>query len=335
MKTTVQRYRQAERVLERRRSAAEQRLRQHKEIACGKIPALVALEKQLAESGAAVVSAIGAGQDPAGFLELLARQNTAAQAEREKLLLAGGFPADYFAMRYECAQCGDTGFVGGKRCACFSRLLQTLAYQELSMDTPLEQSDFALFRLDCYTAAPQDETGVAPRKAMENVLAYCKRYAAEFDSRVKSLLFTGPTGLGKTHLSLAIARQVIEAGFTVIYGSAPNLLGKLERERFARFGENTGEVEQALLACDLLILDDLGAEFATTFTQAAIYNIVNTRLMSARPVIISTNMNPAQLNERYGERVTSRIIGSYVVLRFFGSDVRQVRRQEAGIRAQG
>jgi len=326
MKTTVQRLRQAERVLERRRAAAEQRLRDHKEIACEKVPALAALERQLAESGAAVVSAIGAGQDSAGFLDLLAKQNIAAQAEREKLLLAGGFPADYLSMKYECGKCSDSGFVRGKRCACFSQLLQTLAYQELSMDTPLEQSDFSLFRLEYYSTNPDGDTGVQPRKAMEGVLTYCREYAAHFDACAKSLLFTGPTGLGKTHLSLAIARQAIDAGFTVIYGSAPNLLGKLERERFARFGENTGEVEQALLACDLLILDDLGAEFSTAFTQAAIYNIVNTRLMSAKPVIISTNLSTAQLNEKYGERVTSRIIGNYVVLRFFGSDVRQAKK---------
>jgi len=325
MKTTVQRMRQAERVLERRRDTAEQRLRQRKEIACGKIPALMALEQQLAESGAAVMGAIGAGRDSTEFLGLLAKQNIAAQAEREKLLLAAGFPADYLAMKYECASCNDSGFVRGKRCACFSMLLQTLAYQELSMDTPLEQSDFSLFRIDYYSSTPDPNTNVIPRKAMEGVLTYCREYAAHFQIGAKSLLFTGPTGLGKTHLSLAIARQAIDAGFTVIYGSAPNLLGKLERERFGR-GENTGEVEQALLACDLLILDDLGAEFSTTFTQAAIYNIVNTRLMSAKPVIINTNLNTAQLNEKYGERVTSRIMGSYVVLRFFGSDVRQIKK---------
>lgn len=326
MKTTIQRLRQAEHVLEQRRAAAEGRLREHSGIACEKIPALAQLERQLAESGAAVVGAIGAGQDCAEFLALLAQQNIAAQAEREKLLLAGGFPPDYLTMRYECPQCGDSGFVRGERCACFSRLLQTLAYQELSMDTPLEQSDFGLFRLDCYSTTPDARTGIVPRRNMQGVWEYCKKYAAEFHGGAQSLLFTGPTGLGKTHLSLAIARQVIAAGFTVVYGSAPNLLGKLERERFARFGENTGEVEQALLACGLLILDDLGAEFSTAFTQAAIYNLVNTRLMGAKPVIISTNLTTAQLNEKYGERVTSRIIGNYAVLRFFGSDVRQVKQ---------
>ncbi|MDR1928036.1 MAG: ATP-binding protein, partial [Oscillospiraceae bacterium] len=133
------------------------------------------------------------------------------------------------------------------------------------------------------------------------------------------------TGLGKTHLSLAIAQQVLAKGFGVIYGSAQNLFSRLERERFARFGENTGEAEQALLECDLLILDDLGAEFSTSFTVSALYNLLNTRLNRALPTIINTNLDARQREEKYSERVTSRIIGNYQTLRFFGSDIRQAR----------
>jgi DNA replication protein DnaC len=216
--------------------------------------------------------------------------------------------------------------VRGLRCGCFVKLLQSLAYQELSMDTPLEKSSFELFSLDYYATAPDASTGVIPRKTMEGILDFCRQYAAHFSPRAKSLLFTGPTGLGKTHLSLAIAQEVIEKGYTVIYGAAQNLLGRLEREHFARFGEQSNDTERAMLSCDLLILDDLGAEFSTSFTQSCIYNIVNTRLMAGMPVIVNTNLNSAQLNEKYGERVTSRVIGNYTVLRFFGSDIRQAKK---------
>ncbi|MDR0531674.1 MAG: ATP-binding protein [Oscillospiraceae bacterium] len=323
MKTTARRMRQAEQALEQRRAAAERQQRQRRDIACEKIPALAALEQQLAESSAAVVSAMSPGQDSSEFLALLAKQNAAAQAERARLLQAAGLPADYLDLRWECPECHDSGFVRGRRCACFGKLLQSLAYQELSMDTPLERSAFELFRLDYYSTQPEAATGIAPRKAMEGVFQYCREYAAHFTPRAKSLFFTGPTGLGKTHLSLAIAKAALERGFPVIYGSAPNLLSRMERDRFSRFGESAGETEQALLECDLLVLDDLGAEFSTAFTQSCVYNIVNTRLMGEKPVIVSTNLNPAQLNEKYGERVTSRIIGNYMTLRFFGGDVRQ------------
>jgi len=326
MKTTVQRLKQAERTLEQRRTAAERELARRHELACTKVPALRALEQQIAQSGQAIVNAIGAEQqDAAEYLQALEQQNMKAQSERIRLLELGGFPANFLKPQYKCGECHDTGFVFGHRCNCFTNLLQGLAYEELNINTPLEHSRFDNFNLDFYAAAPDAATGVIPRKKMEHILSLCKQYAAEFDSRSESLLFTGATGLGKTHLSLAIAREVIGRGHTVIYGAAQNLLGRLEREHFARFGERSDDTERALLSCDLLIIDDLGAEFATSFTQSCIYNIVNTRLMAGRPVIINTNLNPAQLNEKYGERITSRVIGNYSVMRFFGNDIRQTK----------
>ncbi len=134
----------------------------------------------------------------------------------------------------------------------------------------------------------------------------------------------GGTGLGKTHLSLSIANEAIERGFGVIYGSTQNLASSLEKERFRR--DSDDETNQMLLSCDLLILDDLGTEFSTSFIDAAIYNIVNTRLMSKRPTIISTNLSLREMETRYTERFVSRIIGSYIRLFFYGSDVRQQRR---------
>jgi len=318
--------RQAERALEQRRAAAERTAQQHREAAYMAVPALAALEREIAESGAAVVNAIGAGQDAAEYLALLEKQNTAAQAEQARLLRAHGFAPDYLQPQYICAECRDTGFMRGLRCGCFTKLLRSLAYQELSMDTPLERCTFESFRLDVYSMEPDPATGVIPRDNMERVLDYCMKYAANFAPHAKSLLFTGPTGVGKTHLSLAIAGAVLGQGYTVIYGSAQNLLGRLQRERFAAFGEQSDETERSLLECDLLILDDLGAEHSTEFTRSCIYNIVNTRMMASKPVIVSTNFSTAQLNSGYGERVTSRVLGNYTVLRFFGSDIRQAKR---------
>ena len=325
MKTTVERMRQAERVLEQRRARAEKALQQRRAAVFEKIPALAALEREIAESGAAVVNAIGAGQDAAEYVALLEKQNIAAQAEQARLLCAQGFAPDELQAKYTCANCRDTGFVRGMRCDCFTKLLRALAYQELCMDTPLERCTFETFSLGYYSPEPDSATSAIPRKKMEVLLSLCRQYAEQFDPYAESLLFTGPTGVGKTHLSLAIAGAVLEQGHTVIYGSAQNLLNRLNRERFARFGEQTDETERALLECTLLILDDLGAEHATEFTRSCIYNIVNTRMMASKPVIISTNYSTAQLNEAYGERVTSRVLGSYTVLRFFGSDVRQAK----------
>lgn len=80
-----------------------------------------------------------------------------------------------------------------------------------------------------------------------------------------------------------------------------------------------------LLDCDLLILDDLGAEFSTSFTVSAIYNIINTRLNTGKPIIISTNLSMEEMEAKYTQRITSRIGGNYVMLLFSGRDVRQLK----------
>lgn len=327
MKTNAKYLRAAERELELRRERAEAAQRQRREEALRRCPALETLERQIVESGSAVVHALGRGEDAGEYMLLLERQNLTAQAERERLLTAAGFPADYLAPRYTCAKCADSGYVRGQRCDCFKELLRRQAYQELCMDAPLQDSTFESFRLDYYAAGDDPALGTSPRKHMAQVLAFCRQYAGAFGPGAGSLLFQGATGLGKTHLSLAIAQQVIEKGYGVIYGSAQNLFHRLEREHFARFGENTGEAEQALLECDLLILDDLGAEFSTSFTVSALYNIINTRINKGLPTIVNTNLSAKQREELYSQRVTSRIIGHYTTLRFLGGDVRQIKNR--------
>ena len=158
---------------------------------------------------------------------------------------------------------------------------------------------------------------------MREIFEYCRCYADDFGKCSDSLFMHGATGLGKTHLSLAIANVVVEKGFEVIYGSAQNLLSSLEREKF---GGGSGEMEKELLDCDLLIIDDLGSEFSTQFTVACIYNIINTRINLGKPVIISTNLTGEELEAKYTQRITSRIIGSYVSLLFIGKDIRQLKK---------
>ena len=153
---------------------------------------------------------------------------------------------------------------------------------------------------------------------------YCKNYADNFSLKSPSLILYGATGLGKTHLSLAIAGEVIGKGFGVIYGSAQNLLNRLENEKFGRSGQD-GDTLSLLLECDLLILDDLGAEFSTAFTLSAIYNIINSRMLASLPTIISTNLEPGELDKKYDQRIASRILGSFTPVYFCGRDIRQLK----------
>ena len=160
---------------------------------------------------------------------------------------------------------------------------------------------------------------------MGEIAQFCKDYALDFSLESPSLFMHGATGLGKTHLSLAIANEAIARGYGVVYGSAPNMFSQLEREHFGRQYNNERTYEQELLETDLLIIDDLGVEFSTPFTVSCVYNIINSRILSRKPTIIRTNLTPRELEDKYTQRITSRIIGGFVSLRFIGRDIRQIK----------
>ena len=83
------------------------------------------------------------------------------------------------------------------------------------------------------------------------------------------------------------------------------------------------------MRCDLLILDDLGMEFDSPFYRACIYNLLNARLLEGRPTIISTNMTFANIQERYGDQIASRLVGGFEVLLCVGKDIRQLLRRRS------
>lgn len=313
--------------LKRRKARAEREQR----VRCGeallKIPELASVEKEISSAGLELVKSVGMGSEAQGFVERLARKNLAAQKRRSALLTKSGFPADYLETKYECPKCMDTGFIEGIRCACCANLLRSLARGRLLGEAPSFSGGFNTFKLGFYSKSADPILKISPYSRMRDILSFCKNYAADFDCDSPSLLLTGETGLGKTHLSLAIGLEVSDKGFGVVYGSAQNLLNKIEREHFGKVKSGDDETVQTLLDCDLLIIDDLGSEFSTQFTVSVIYNIINTRLLKDMPSIINTNLTAEELESRYSRRVASRVIGSYVTLAFFGSDVRQQKRK--------
>ena len=316
-------YQQAMQTIARRRADAELTAQRRRAQTEAQIPALRELNAQIARAGLDAVKAIGMKENADGYIAALSRNSLDAQAKRKTLLLEAGYPEDYLSVPYTCKACSDTGFCDGIRCACVDTLLKNLAYSALCSDFPLDKCTFDTFNLALYSKRTDTTTGAVPYERMQRILNYCKEYAAAFTADAPSLFFYGETGLGKTHLSLAIAGEVVQKGFGVIYGSAQNLLDQMEREHFKGGSEG---VSESILKCDLLILDDLGAEFSTAFTIAAVYNVINTRLQSGLPVVISTNLTVKELEKRYTRRITSRIFGSYKTFGFCGTDIRQVLR---------
>ena len=120
-----------------------------------------------------------------------------------------------------------------------------------------------------------------------------------------------------------------EKGFSVVYDTAAHIFSRFEAQKFRRDGEpdDAGDDVARFLRCDLLILDDLGTEMTTGFVQSALYQLVNTRLMQDKCTVISTNLSPAELGERYGAALCSRILGEYELLPFYGEDIRRLKKR--------
>lgn len=271
------------------------------------------IDKSIATIGAKTALAAISGNKKE--LERIKAAISSLKNERAKILAAAGIEN----IAYSCQKCHDTGYVDGKFCDCVSLAAREMMIDELSKVAPVAECKFDSFDLNYYQDVVSE--GGNPRKRMTEVLKLCREYVINFDPTIsKSLLFMGNTGLGKTHLSLAMAHDLIMRGFNVIYGSAYNLFAKMESEHF---GEHNDKSYNDAVRCDLLIIDDLGGEFVSPYIQSLVYNIINTRLLSRKPTVINTNLSMADINRIYTPRVASRLLGEYTAKKFLGNDIRQ------------
>ncbi len=313
--------RYADEVIAKRKSDAEMIQRERQIEAIKKIPEIGGYLKELSGLASALLKSMNS-ENFEKMMDEIADTNMRAQRKVKSLLAENGYPDDYLDTPYTCAKCNDTGFVNGYVCSCRKELLCELNVRDLEAVSTARECRFDNFSLNYYSDVPDGKYGVSPREKMYDILEYCKAYAEDFDVNSNSVYMCGATGLGKTHLSLSIANVAARKGCSVVYYSAQNLLSDIEREKFSGAKPHT---ESKALGCDLLIIDDLGSEFSTQFTVSQIYNILNDRINRSKPVIISTNLSPDELEKKYTQRITSRIIGNYTPLFFFGSDIRQIK----------
>lgn len=293
------------------------------------IPRIAEINRELGDTmGKIISSALRRGADPRPAIEALREENLSLQRERGELLTAHGYPADFLEEKPNCPHCGDSGWRGGEMCACLKEFYARAQNEELSKMLDLGTQSFETFDFSYYSPHADFDQRISPRTNMERVYDTCRDYAQEFSPRSTNLLFSGEPGLGKTFLSASIARVVSESGHSVVYDTAANIFSRFEAKQFNReWGESGADEDvERILKCDLLILDDLGTEMTTAFVKSALYQIVNTRLVSGKKTVISTNLNPQELLARYGAATLSRIEGEYRILPFFGEDIRKIKR---------
>ena len=321
MSYTTETYDKAQTILDRRKERATLEAQSRIDEISNEIPELKTIQTKLAQVGLNISKAFLTSKNPQAEIDKLRIESLALQDRKKKILKENGYSEDALSIKYTCPACEDTGFIGGRRCKCYINLLKEIERAKIEKIAPIDECTFESFDTNYY---PEEMDGVCPKKKAEIIKENCKRYATSFTKRSKSLLFMGNTGLGKTHLSLAIANVVINRGYSIIYGTAQNILRDLQNENFGRT-DNLRYFENEILSTDLLILDDLGTEFKNQFTVSCLYNIINSRLCAKLPTIISTNYTFEELEEKYDQRITSRITGQYSTLILVGNDIRYIK----------
>lgn len=284
------------------------------------VPRLKEIDVLLRKSMAlAAQAAFSRGGDAREAMEQVRDANLALQRER-KMLADAHFEKGYLEDRPICGNCGGSGYVGSTMCGCLAELCRQEQKKELSL-LACGEGRFEDFRLEYYSDVVDSKLGHSPRTIMERCLRVSRNYAQQFGCGSGNLLFFGGTGLGKTMLSACVATEVAERGYSVAYESAHNLFAKLEKDRFSPSEESRAAVER-LHDCDLLIIDDLGTELPGNFVTAALYNLVNERLLAGKPMLISTNLTAEEIGRRYSPQIASRLQGSFQWLIFVGEDIR-------------
>jgi len=314
---------QVEALVEERRAALQRRF-----------PRVAEIDKRIAEIGISLAR-LALASDTHGLAMARAKVE-ALKDEKSAIMLNAGLPEDYLAPRYNCNKCNDTGYKPAEpghlpeRCSCLKQKLVEAYYSLSNIKGILQEENFDNFDSRCFSPAIVEAEGLSQLTNMQAVYRMATDFVQDFNVKFDNLLLYGRTGLGKTFICHCIAKDLLDAGHTVLYITAPRLFKIIEDYRFNR--DSMSEPEEMLDAVsdvDLLIVDDLGAEFVTVVTSSALFDIINQRLLAKKPMVISSNLSPHELERHYSERIVSRFTGHYRMIKFFGEDIR-VKKKYGG-----
>lgn len=291
------------------------------------IPQIKKIDDELSDSGIKLVRRMLSTPNSEAF-DAFHQHSDDLIRTKKMLLVEHGYEPDYLEPRYRCKACKDTGFIGNQTCSCFKQGLINIAYEQSNLKHILDKENFNAFSLKYYSQHAEGKNKLSPYDNMVKIRQICVGLIENFDTKKENLLLTGQTGLGKTFLCNCIAKELLDNGFTVLYFTAPQLFKLFEESRFHRedMEDDSKDMLSTLFDVDMLIIDDLGTESISTITVSDLFNVINSRYLNQTSTIISTNLTFGQLKDRYSERIVSRIIGQYTLLKFFGEDIRKLKK---------
>lgn len=309
---------------EKIRDENKRKLQQKKDYVYKKFPKIKEIDSEISEYGINIAASVIKGADMEKTIGEAKKKMTDLKIEKSEILAENGLPVDYLEASYNCKKCKDTGYIGSEKCTCFKQKLINKYYQQSNLKNVLMKENFDTFDISLYSHNKVEGEDISPFENMQKIFKHSIDYVNNFDNTNENLLFYGNSGLGKTFLSNCIAKDLLDRGKLVVYETSSNLIDILRNAKFDESStkEELEKILDNILTCDLLIIDDLGTEPATSYSYSELFNIINSRLLKQKKTIISTNYTINDLTNLYPERITSRILGNYTVFKFIGDDIR-------------
>lgn len=284
-----------------------------------KHPEIIDLDNRIQKLSLEMAVAVIKSSDSEKTLNQYKDKITDLRVKKCEMLVERGYNPEYLNLHYNCNKCKDTGFIGNTKCVCYKQKLVKLYYKNSELETTIKSNNFNNFDLNLFSSHKLGEEKFSPRKNMENNLEYIlKDYIPNFQNTSTNLLFFGNPGSGKTYLSYCISKAILDKGYLVVYKTSDELIKNLRDIRF----NNDSTLESLLLDCDLLIIDDLGAEYLNEFSITELFNLINKRILSSKKMLISTNLTLPGITKQYSERIASRLIGEFKLCKFYSEDIR-------------
>lgn len=295
------------------------------------VPGYRELDDSVSELSVSAAKLMLNGDDKA--LDQLKTQLSQIAVQKTLLLTDAGFQADYLEPIYTCPDCKDTGYVTGsdgsmEKCRCFRLQEISIRYAQSNIQEMIQRENFSTLSYKFYQGKDLQHFKAAVDRS--------KDFVKNFRGDYHNLLLYGTVGTGKSFLSGCVARELLQEGFSVIYFSALELFDRLSLYTFDTKSKNELQAFYTdLYDCDLLIIDDLGAENTNSFITSQLFACLNERELRRKPIIISTNLGLEELQARYSDRIFSRITGNSFLCKLTGPDIRIYRKRLANTAAHG
>lgn len=305
------------------RTQEEEQQRNRKTEIYKRIPQISNLETLMSRNSLNVARVhLKAEENLEAAIQALKTENLNLRQEKMELLVAHGYPMDYMDLKFKCRKCNDTGFIAGKKCSCYNGHLAEIVYEESHFKELMKDNSFMTYDDSLF-----DDKSVNPeynktvKQNMRDNLKMALRYVSEFSIHAENLYLYGPSGTGKTFLASCIARELLNEGNLVLYRTSAQLIDDIKDIKF----RDNKELENLVMNCELLIIDDLGTEMVSDLAKTEIFNLINIRLLHKKKMIISSNLKLENIRDKYSERLSSRIIGDFIFVPFFGEDLRLIK----------